>query len=104
MINLNLLVVFDAVAQVRSVIRAAAKLNMTQPAISQALARLRGVLHDDLFVRMPEGVEPTPYAERLAGPFRASLEGLGTALDGAADSTRRRRHGASRWRWTTAPR
>lgn len=83
-IDLNLLVVFDAVAQARSATRAAAKLNMTQPAISHALARLRGTLHDELFVRTPDGMAPTPFAERLAGPVRAALEGLGTALDGAA--------------------
>jgi len=82
MLDLNLLVVFDAVAQARSATRAAAKLNMTQPAISQALTRLRAALHDDLFVRTPDGMEPTPYAERLAGSVRTALEGLGTALDG----------------------
>ena len=83
-LDLNLLVVFDAVAQARSATRAAAKLNMTQPAISHALARLRAALRDDLFVRTPDGMEPTPFAERLAGSVRAALEGLGTALDGAA--------------------
>ncbi len=83
-LDLNLLVVFDAVAQERSVTRAAAKLNMTQPAISQALARLRAALRDELFVRTPDGMEPTPFADRLAGSVRAALEGLGTALDGAA--------------------
>jgi DNA-binding transcriptional LysR family regulator len=82
-LDLNLLVVFDAVAQARSATRAAAKLNMTQPAISHALARLRAALHDDLFVRTPDGMEATPYAERLVGPVRAALEGLNTALDGA---------------------
>ena len=83
-LDLNLLVVFDAVAQARSATRAAAKLNMTQPAISHALARLRAALRDELFVRTPDGMEPTPYADRLAGPVRAALEGLGTALDSAA--------------------
>ena len=83
-LDLNLLVVFDAVAQERSATRAAAKLNMTQPAISHALARLRSALGDELFVRTPDGMEPTPYAERLAGPVRAALESLNTALDGAA--------------------
>jgi DNA-binding transcriptional LysR family regulator len=84
MLDLNLLVVFDAVAQERNATRAAAKLNMTQPAISHALARLRTALRDKLFVRTPEGMEPTPYAERLIGPVRAALESLHTALDGAA--------------------
>jgi DNA-binding transcriptional LysR family regulator len=84
-LDLNLLVVFDAVAQERSATRAAAKLNMTQPAISHALGRLRGALRDDLFVRTPDGMEPTPFAERLAGPVRFALEGLRTALDTAAE-------------------
>lgn len=84
-LDLNLLVVFDAVMQERSATRAATRLNMTQPAISHALARLRGALRDELFVRTPEGMEPTPYAERLAGPVRAALENLDAALDGAAE-------------------
>ena len=62
MLDLNLLVVFDAVGQERNATRAAARLNMTQPAISHALARLRSALRDELFVRTPEGMEPTPYA------------------------------------------
>lgn len=84
MLDLNLLVVFDAVAQERNATRAAVKLNMTQPAISHALARLRSALRDDLFVRTPDGMAPTPYAERLVGPVRTALENLHTALDGAA--------------------
>jgi DNA-binding transcriptional LysR family regulator len=83
-LDLNLLVIFDAVVQERSATRAAARLNMTQPAISHALGRLRSALRDDLFVRTPEGMEPTPYAERLVGPVRTALENLHTALDGAA--------------------
>lgn len=84
-LDLNLLVVFDAVANERSATRAALKLNMTQPAISHALARLPGALRDELFVCTPDGMEPTPFAERLAGPVRAALESLGTALEGAAE-------------------
>jgi DNA-binding transcriptional LysR family regulator len=84
MLDLNLLVVFDAVAQERNATRAGTKLNMTQPAISHALARLRSALRDELFVRTPDGMEPTPYAARLVGPVRAALESLHTALDGAA--------------------
>lgn len=82
-LDLNLLVVFDAVAQSRSATRAAAALNMTQPAISHALARLRHALRDDLFVRTPDGMEPTPFAERLAGPVRTALQSLNLALDDA---------------------
>jgi DNA-binding transcriptional LysR family regulator len=83
-LDLNLLIVFDAVAQERSVTRAATKLKMTQPAISHALGRLRNALHDELFVRTPDGMAPTPYSERLAGPVRTALESLHTALDGSA--------------------
>jgi DNA-binding transcriptional LysR family regulator len=84
MLDLNLLVVFDAVVQERNATRAASRLNMTQPAVSHALGRLRAALEDDLFVRTPHGMEPTPYAERLAGAVRFALEGLQTALNGAA--------------------
>jgi DNA-binding transcriptional LysR family regulator len=82
--DLNLLVVFDAVLRERSATGAAARLNMTQPAVSQALSRLRGALRNDLFVRTPDGMEPTPYAIQLADPVRHALQELGTALDGAA--------------------
>jgi len=84
-LDLNLLVVFDVVSQERSATRAAAKLNMTQPGVSHALGRLRAALQDDLFVRTPEGMRPTPYAERLAGPIRASLDSLRAALDSAGE-------------------
>ncbi len=83
-LDLNLLVVFDAVMLERSVTRAAAKLNMTQPAISNALTRLRRAVRDDLFVRSPEGMQPTPYAEQIAEPVRVALQDLHVALDRAA--------------------
>ncbi len=59
-LDLNLLVVFDAVMHERSATGAAGKLNMTQPAVSHALSRLRGGLKDELFIRTPDGMEPTP--------------------------------------------
>lgn len=58
-LDLNLLRVFDAVARERHVTNAAQKLNLSQPAVSNALARLRGALKDELFMRRPGGVEPT---------------------------------------------
>ncbi|MCW6511824.1 LysR family transcriptional regulator [Lichenifustis flavocetrariae] len=79
-LDLNLLVVFDAIADERSVTRAAAKLHMTQPAISHALGRLRIALGDDLFVRTPEGMEPTPFALRLSGSVRTALRGIQAGL------------------------
>jgi DNA-binding transcriptional LysR family regulator len=83
MLDLNLLVVFDAVMQHRSATDAALALNMTQPAVSQALARLRQTLKDDLFVRTPEGMTPTPKAIALADGVRSSLDGLRAILDRA---------------------
>ncbi len=82
-LDLNLLVVFDTIARERSVTRAAASLNMTQPAISHALARLRGALGDELFIRTAEGMNPTPFAERLAQTVRKALEDLQGALQGS---------------------
>lgn len=84
-IDLNLLVVFDAVLRTRSVSRAASRLNMSQPAVSHALGRLRETLRDDLFIRTPDGMAPTPFADSLAGPVRESLDGLRVALEGGAE-------------------
>src|SRR3954470_8047090 len=79
--DLNLLVVFDAIMQAKTVTRAAPRLGMSQPAVSHALARLRHMLKDDLFVRTPEGMLPTPRAERMAGPIRAALLELQVTLE-----------------------
>jgi DNA-binding transcriptional LysR family regulator len=79
--DLNLLIVFDAVMQDRSLTRAGQRLGMSQPAVSHALARLRHALKDDLFVRSPEGMRPTPRAERMLGPVRAALQELQVTLE-----------------------
>ena len=83
-IDLNLLRVFDAVYRAGSVSRAAEMLDLTQPAASQSLTRLRTLLHDPLFVRAPGGVRPTPRAQRLAEPVRHALAGLEQALGESA--------------------
>jgi DNA-binding transcriptional LysR family regulator len=80
-IDLNLLVIFDAVMQDRSVTRAGSRLGLSQPAMSHALARLRNRLKDDLFVRSPSGMVPTPRAEELALPIRQALEDLQQSLE-----------------------
>src|SRR5258707_192868 len=59
-IDLNLLVVFDAIMRDRSVTRAGLRLRLSQPAMSHALTRLRHMLKDELFVRSPSGMVPTP--------------------------------------------
>ena len=79
-LDLNLLRVFDAVARERHVTRAAQRLNLSQPAVSNALARLRGALNDELFLRRPGGVEPTELALALAGPVAEVLDRLRDTL------------------------
>jgi DNA-binding transcriptional LysR family regulator len=80
-IDLNLLVVFDAIMRDRSVTRAGQRLNLSQPAMSHALTRLRHMLKDELFVRSPNGMVPTPRAEQLATPIRIALDGLQQSLE-----------------------
>ena len=81
-LDLNLLLVFDAVLRERSVIRAADSLAISQPAVSHALNRLRHALKDQLFVRTPAGMSPTPRAEQLALPVRKALNDLQLAVEG----------------------
>src|ERR1700731_635660 len=58
-IDLNLLIVFDMLMREHSLTRAGRRLGLSQPATSHALARLRQTLNDDLFIRTPEGMQPT---------------------------------------------
>lgn len=81
--DLNLLVVFDAVLAEGSISRAAERLDLSQPAVSNALARLRKATGDRLFVRLANGVAPTPHAEAIAEPIRAALAAIGASLGGA---------------------
>jgi len=80
-LDLNLLRLFDAVYLERNVSRAAARLNLSQPAASQGLMRLRLALGDALFERASGGVRPTPRAERLAQTVQSTLEALDGALN-----------------------
>lgn len=73
-IDLNLLPIAVALYELRSVSRAAQKLDMSQPAVSTALAKLRRAFDDPLFVRTSRGMEPTPRAQALIGPAREALE------------------------------
>lgn len=80
-IDLNLLVAFDALMAERSVTRAGTRIGRTQPAMSAALARLRGLLKDELFVRGPNGLQPTPLALDLADPITHALAEIQRALE-----------------------
>jgi DNA-binding transcriptional LysR family regulator len=79
-IDLNLLRVFDAVLRERGVTPAAARLGLTQPAVSNALARLRALFGDALFVRTSTGMDATPFARGVAEPVRQALALLESAL------------------------
>ena len=84
-IDLNLLRLFDTVYATRNVSRAAELLDLTQPAASHGLTRLRLLMKDPLFVRCAGGVQPTPRAERLADAVRGSLGTLELALNESAE-------------------
>jgi DNA-binding transcriptional LysR family regulator len=79
--DLNLLVVFDGLFREGSVTRAGKQLGMSQPALSHALNRLRYLVKDQLFIRTPKGMVPTPRAERLALPLRQALTQMEQALE-----------------------
>lgn len=82
-IDLNLLVVLDALLHERHLTRAAARLPMSQPAMSHALARLRALLGDPLFHRTRGGLRPTPHALALEAPLRDVLAQVRRLLAGA---------------------
>ena len=72
-LDLNLLRVFDALAEERSVTRAGERLGLTQSAVSHALNRLRYALEDELFLRGPDGMKPTPRAAEIWPELRRGL-------------------------------
>jgi DNA-binding transcriptional LysR family regulator len=79
-LDLNLLRVFDALIEERSVTRAGERLGLSQSAISHALNRLRYVLQDELFVRVADGMRPTTRAAEIAPRLREGLLQLQLAL------------------------
>ena len=80
-LDLNLLKVFDVVMTERNVTRAAVRLAMTQPAVSNAMRRLREAVHEDLFVPGASGVTPTAHAQKLWPAVRSALERLQDAFE-----------------------
>ncbi|MEP7297699.1 MAG: LysR family transcriptional regulator [Burkholderiales bacterium] len=79
-LDLNLLRVFDVVMAERNLTRAAERLSITQPAVSNALKRLKESVGEDLLTRAPNGVKPTPRAEALWPDVRNALGHLQAAL------------------------
>lgn len=83
-LDLNLLVVLQTVHAERSVTRAAARLNLTQSALSHSLRRLREVLDEPLFLRRGSSLVPTPFTQSLIGPLEAALRNVQSALNTAS--------------------
>lgn len=81
-VDLNLFTVFEAIYTEGSVTRASQKLNLTQPAISHSLGRLRQMFDDPLFVRQGHAMVSTPLARSMIEPIRRSLRGLELTLNG----------------------
>lgn len=79
-LDLNLLVAFDAIEQERNITVAASRIGISQPAMSNALSRLRRTFNDPLFVRTGRGMEPTPFAKKLSRPIRRSCSLINDAL------------------------
>lgn len=80
-LDLNLLVVFQQMYLARHVSQVARNLGVSQPTVSNALARLRTTFGDALFVRTAQGMQPTPYAQRISEPIAHALSGLTAALN-----------------------
>ena len=96
-IDLNLLVVFNQLLVERRVSKVADNLGISQPAVSNSLAKLRKLFGDDLFLRTPAGMEPTPFAEQLAESVGYALAMIHSGAEPAhAASIRRPRSVRSR--------
>jgi DNA-binding transcriptional LysR family regulator len=80
-IDLNLLVAFEALMEERNVTRAARRVGLSQPAMSNALRRLRLTFGDQLLTRTSSGMKPTPAAQALVDPVRSALSQLRSALE-----------------------
>jgi len=97
-IDLNLLLVFERLLFEKRVSAVAHTLGLSQPAISNALSRLRKILGDELFLRTSRGMEPTPFALELAEPIAYAMGMLQGALNHRSvfdPSTSTRRFGLS---------
>ncbi len=82
--DMNLLRVLDALLQEASTVRAGKRLGLSQPAVSNALGRLRHAFGDELLVRQGHALVPTDFARRLAAPLREELDRLEALLSAGA--------------------
>ena len=79
-IDLNLFLVFDTIYTERNLTQAAKTLSITQPAVSNALSRLRKIFNDELFIRTSRGMLPTPVADSIAHNVSAALATLNSSI------------------------
>jgi DNA-binding transcriptional LysR family regulator len=79
--ELNLLVIFDTVMTENSITRTAERLSMTQPAVSNAVARMRAIWKDDLFVKDGRNIQPTTFAKNLWSQVHDPLHSLNQAVE-----------------------
>ncbi|GLT00522.1 LysR family transcriptional regulator [Sphingobium jiangsuense] len=86
-LDLNLLLIFDAMIEERSTVAVARRLRISQPTVSVSLAKLRDFFRDELFVRGPGGMQPTAFAQSVQGPIRRIVDTVRTELfrEGAFD-------------------
>jgi DNA-binding transcriptional LysR family regulator len=93
-LDLNLLVVFDALQRTHSTTVAGEQIGVTQSGISNALRRLREAFGDELFVRTDRGMTPTPLAQSLGGPIHAALQQIRQTVEnrGSFDARTSSRH------------
>jgi len=82
-IDLNLFVVFETIYAKRNLTRAAEVLCISQPAVSNALSRMRKTFNDQLFVSTPHGMVPTPVAENIVGRVGEALQLLNASVQEA---------------------
>lgn len=80
-IDLNLLVMFNELLLHKRVSRVAENLGLTQPAVSNSLARMRKLFGDELFIRTPRGMEPTPFADQLGESVTYALGMIQSAMN-----------------------
>ena len=79
--DLNLFIVFDAIYTERNLTRAGQVIGITQPAVSNSLARLRDAFDDQLFLRSAQGMMPTPFAQTIISDVRDAIKLLRGSLD-----------------------
>ena len=79
--DLNLLMIFDAIMTEGAITRAADRLSMTQPVVSNALSRMRTAWKDELFVKDGRGIQPTSFAKNLWSQIQGPLGELEVAVN-----------------------